>query len=221
MNEVRTKVQMTVPGLDVETAQLREDLIGDLTAVPQPIEVKIYGDDPAGLNQIAPKVADAIKAVPGIAEIQNGVVIAGDALDIHVDPLRAGLEGLTPDAVTSQVNAYLTGTVATQVRNIDRSIDVRVTIPPTLRSTPNDIRELSIEAPDMHRVALGRVAEVSLLTGQPQITRDNLKPMVAVTARIVGRDLGSTAAEVQSLLDKSGLFTQGTYFELGGLYAQQ
>ncbi len=45
--------------------------------------------------------------------------------------------------------------------------------------------------------------------------------MVAVTARIEGRDLGGTAAEVKALLDKSGLFTQGTYFELGGLYAQQ
>ena len=65
------------------------------------------------------------------------------------------------------------------------------------------------------------MAQVSLLTGQPEITRDNLKPMVAVTARIEGRDLGSTAAEVKALLDKSGLFTQGTYFQLGGLYAQQ
>ncbi len=68
---------------------------------------------------------------------------------------------------------------------------------------------------------LSRVAEITLLTGLPEINRDNLKPMVAVTARIVGRDLGSTAADVQALLDKSGLFPQGTYFQLGGLYHQQ
>ncbi len=221
MNEIRTKSQMVVPGLDIETAQLMEDLIGDLTAVPQPIEVQIYGDDPNVLFALAPKVADAIQAVPGITEIENGVIIAGDALDIHVDPLKAGAEDLTPDAVTSQINAYLTGSVATQLRNVDRSIDVRVTIPQNLRSTPNDIRALRIEAPDGHFVALSRVADVSLLTGLPEITRDNLKPMVAVTARIVGRDLGTTAADVKALLDKSGLFTQGTYYQLGGLYAQQ
>jgi CzcA family heavy metal efflux pump len=221
MTDVREQAQKTIPALDVETAQLMEDLIGDLTAVPQPIEVKIYGDDPAVLFQIAPKVADAIMAVPGVTEIRNGVVIAGDAFDIRVDPLKAGLEGLTPDLVTQQVNAFLSGTVATQVRNIDRTIDVRVWVPPTQRATPNDIRELRLDAPDGHKVPLRRVAEVTLLTGQPEITRDNLKPMVAVTARIEGRDLGSTAAEVKALLDKSGLFTQGTYFELGGLYAQQ
>jgi CzcA family heavy metal efflux pump len=221
MNEIRTKSQMTVPGLDIETAQLMEDLIGDLTAVPQPIEVKIYGDDPAMLIDLAPKVASAIQAVPGVTEIENGVIISGDAFDIHVDPLKAGVEGLTPDLVTSQINTYLTGTVATQLRNVDRSVDVRVMIPENLRSTPNAIRALRIEAPDGHFVALSRVADITLLTGLPEITRDNLKPMVAVTARIVGRDLGSTAADVKALLDKSGLFTQGTYFELGGLYAQQ
>ncbi len=106
-----------------------EDLIGDLTAVPQPIEVQIFGDDYNQLMQIAPKVANAIQAVPGVTEIGNGVVIAGDAFDIHVDPVRAGAEGLTADTVTSQVNTYLSGTVATQVHNVDRSIDVRVTIP--------------------------------------------------------------------------------------------
>ncbi|HEX5279132.1 MAG TPA: efflux RND transporter permease subunit [Micropepsaceae bacterium] len=221
MNDVRTRAQMAVPGLDIETAQLMEDLIGDLTAVPQPIEVQIFGDDPNVLLQVAPKVANAIQAVPGVTEIENGVVIAGDAFDIHVDAVRAGAEGLTPDAVTSQVNTYLTGTVATQLREVDRSIDVRVTIPENLRHTPADIRALRIEAPDGHYVPLSRVADVTLLTGLPEITRDNLKPMVAVTARIVGRDLGTTAADVKALLDKSDLFPAGTYYQLGGLYAQQ
>jgi CzcA family heavy metal efflux pump len=221
MNEIRTKSQMAVPGLDIETAQLMEDLIGDLTAVPQPIEVQIYGDDPNALIKLAPQVASAIQAVPGVTEIENGVIIAGDALDIHVDPLKAAAEDLTPDAVTTQINTYLTGTTATQLRNADRSVDVRVTIPQNLRSTPNDIRALRIEAPDGHFVALSRVADISMLTGLPEITRDNLKPMVAVTGRIVGRDLGTTAADVKALLDKSGLFTGGTYYQLGGLYAQQ
>ena len=45
MNEVRKKVEGQVPGLEIELAQLMEDLIGDLTAVPQPIEIKLYSDD--------------------------------------------------------------------------------------------------------------------------------------------------------------------------------
>jgi CzcA family heavy metal efflux pump len=221
MAAVRARVQKEVPGLNVETAQLMEDLIGDLTAVPQPIEIKIFGDDPAALNAIAPKVATAIVAVSGVTEIRNDVIIAGDALDIRVDPLKAGLEGLDPDQVTQQVKAYLSGTVATQLQNVDRSIDVRVWLPVANRATPNDIRDLRLAAPDGHTVPLGRVAQLTLVTGQPQIMRDNLKPMAVVTARIEGRDLGSTVADVKALLNKSDLFSQGTYYELGGLYAQQ
>jgi CzcA family heavy metal efflux pump len=221
MTEVRERVHQTVPGLNVETAQLMEDLIGDLTAVPQPIEVKIFGDDLEILDSVAPKVAAAIAKVPGVTEIRNGVVVAGDALDLRVDPVKAGIEGLDPSQVTQQLRAFLSGNVVTQIISIDRSIDVRIWLPPSYRATLNDLRELRLTSPDGHKVALGRIAEFRLLTGQPQINRDNLKPMVAVTARIEGRDLGGTAKDIKALLDKSQLFPRGTYYELGGLYAQQ
>jgi len=105
MTEVREKAQKTIPGLDVETAQLMEDLIGDLTAVAAADRDQDLRRRPAVLNEIAPKVANAIMAVPGVTEIRDGVVIAGDAYDIRVDPLKAGLEGLNPDLITQQVNA--------------------------------------------------------------------------------------------------------------------
>ena len=221
MGEIRSRVEREIPGLEFETMQLMEDLIGDLTAVPQPIEIKVFGDDPEQLNDIAQKVAQDIAEVSGVTEIKSGVVLAGDALDIRVDPVRAGIEGLDPAQVTQQAADFLSGTVATQVQSAERSIDVRVWLPEPLRSTLNDVRELRLSGPGGNRVALGRVADIRLLTGQPQITRDNLKPMVAVTARIENRDLGSTVAEVKSLLDRSARFPQGTYYELGGLYAQQ
>ena len=63
MAEIRQKVQATIPGLDIETAQLMEDLIGDLTAVPQPIEIKLYGSDEAALRNAAALIA------PGIGQI--------------------------------------------------------------------------------------------------------------------------------------------------------
>lgn len=219
--EVRRKVADQVPGLDIDTAQLMEDMIGDLTSVPQPIEIKIFGDDEGQLRQIAPQVAKAIASVKGVTEIRDGVVIAGDALNIKVDRIKAGLEGLDPDQVNQQVAAYLSGTVATKIQRGDRTIDLRVWVPESQRSTPEDIRQLRIIAPDGHKVALGRIASINLVTGQPQITRDNLKPMVAVTARIEGRDLGSTVADVKALLDQSNLFPPGSYYQLGGLYEQQ
>ena len=66
-----------MPGVEIETAQLMEDLIGDLTAVPQPIEVKLFGDDPAALEGAAKRVGDAIGKVDGVVEVVDGLRVAG------------------------------------------------------------------------------------------------------------------------------------------------
>ena len=71
MDDLRTQVEHNVPGLAIETAQLMEDLIGDLTSVPQPIEIKIFSDDEATLQKLAPQVANAISSVPGRCRSQK------------------------------------------------------------------------------------------------------------------------------------------------------
>ncbi|MDR5726760.1 MAG: efflux RND transporter permease subunit [Terriglobia bacterium] len=221
MAAVQKKVQEKVPGLDIETAQLMEDLIGDLTAVPQPIEIKLFGDDETKLRALAPKVAQLISKISGVTEIRDGVVFAGDGLSIDVDPVRAGVEGLNTTDVADQMKTYLTGTVATEVQQGERVIGVRVWPSAASQLTIPDLKNVLIAAPDGHKISLSRIASVRILTGQPEITRENLKTMVAVTGRIEGRDLGSTIADVKQALDRSGLLTGSTYYELGGLYKQQ
>jgi CzcA family heavy metal efflux pump len=221
MADLRQKISKQVPGIDIEMAQLMEDMIGDLTAVPQPIEIKIFGDDPALLQKTARHIAGALGNIKGVVDIFDGVVVAGDALDIHIDQTKTALEGLDPATVTAQLNAYLTGVIATTVQTDIKSIGVRAWIPARYRATPDQMKKLLIDAPDGHKVPLGRIASISLLTGQPEIQRDNLKTMVAVTARIEGRDLGSTIQDVKTMLAKPGMVPQGTYTTLGGLYAQQ
>ena len=218
---VRAKVARAVPGLQIETAQLMEDLIGDLTAVPQPIEIKLYNDNEQTLMAVAPRVADAIGKVSGVVEVKDGIVPAGDALQIEVDRTRAALEGLDPDAVTTLLENAIGGNVTTQILRVPKQIGVRVWLPDSTRATERDIRRLTLHAPGGKLVPLSRVATITTLTGQPEIDRDNLKRMAAVTARISGRDLGSTVAEVKTALDKPGLLPPGMTYELGGLYKQQ
>jgi Cu/Ag efflux pump CusA len=80
MAEVRAKIMQDVPGLSVEMAQLMEDLIGDLTSVPQPIEVKLFTDDPKTLLDTARRVAAGIAKIPGVVDVRNGINPAGDSL---------------------------------------------------------------------------------------------------------------------------------------------
>src|SRR5258708_7838693 len=222
MDDVRKEVEKKVPGLEIEMAQLMEDEIGDLTAVPQPIEIKLYSDDAKLLETAAPAVAAAIGKIPGVVDVKDGIVLAGDALTINVDRAKAALEGMDPDAVTTARNAPLTGAnTTTSVESGPKLIGIRAWIPEKNRRTAENVAQLRIRAPDGHFFPLSRVAEIAPVIGQPQIVRDDLKRMIPVTGRISGRDLGSTIRDVQAALDRPGLLPRGTYYALGGTYAEQ
>lgn len=222
MNEVADKVQSSVPGVEIETAQLMEDLIGDLTAAPEPIEVKLFSDNAALLLKTAPAVQDAIGKVRGITEARSGVVLAGDGLDIHVDPARAELEGVSADEVARQIEDQLTGAVATQVQSGVNLVNVRVWTPPAVRARIDEVGALMLKSPDDgHLFPLSRIADIRLVTGQAEINHENLRRMDAVTARVAGRDVGSTAKAVARIVGRPGFLPAGVTFEMGGLYAEQ
>ena len=221
MDDVRSRVEHLVPGLEIEMFQLMEDLIGDLTAVPQPIEIKVYSDDGNLLQTVGPRVAQAIGKIPGVVDVKDGIVLAGDALTITVDRVKASFEGMDPATITQSLEEFLSGTVTTQVQRSPKMIGVRVWIPQENRTTEKDLENLRLRAPNGHLFPLKRVATISAVTGQPQIMRDDLKRMVAVTGRITGRDLGSAMRDVKAQLNKPGLLPKGVYFNLGGTYAEQ
>src|SRR6266478_5037153 len=221
MNDVREEIEKHIPGLQVETLQLMEDLIGDLTAVPQPVEIKLYSDDEQLLRTLPPRVAETISKVRGVVEVKNGIVPAGDALNIQVDRVKVALEGMDPEAVTKALNDFLTGNVTTHIQQGPKLIGVRVWIPRDARETMRNIGDLLLRAPDGHLFPLKRVAALTPLSGQPEIMRDDLKRMVAVTARISGRDLGSTVKEVKSKLASSRVIPSNVLYTFGGLYEQQ
>jgi CzcA family heavy metal efflux pump len=221
MEQIRGEVEQHVPGLDIELSQLMEDLIGDLVAVPQPIEIQLYGDDPAQLSATAGKVAAAVGRIGGVVGVRNGINPAGDALTVRVDPARAALEGLDPASVTDQVAAAIDGTVAAQLPTDGKVVGVRVRLPTATHQRLEQVATLPIRAGDGHLLPLSRVATLHQVQGQPQITRDNLKRMVAVTGRISGRSLGATIADVKRVLARPGLLPKGMYYQLGGLYQQQ
>jgi CzcA family heavy metal efflux pump len=221
MADLRTKIEQNVPGLSVEMAQLMEDLIGDLTAVPQPVEIKIYSDNIQQLPILARNVAERIAKINGIVGVKNGINPAGDALQIHIDRVKAAMEGMDPDAITKEVNNYLTGNVTTQINSTIKMIGVRVWVSKSVRSNIPDIGQLQLRASDGHLFPLKRVATFETVTGEPEISRENLKQMIAVTARIEGRDLGSTISDVKKIMSQAGLSSKGAYYELGGLYQQQ
>jgi len=221
MAHIRKRVNNRVPGLDIDLAQPIADEIGDLTAVPQPIDIRLFGDKPKQLRTLARKVAGHIQKIPGVVGVHNGVVIAGDSIRIHVNRVKAATEGLSPQAVTQQLKAYTGGVVATRVRKGVRYIGVRVRGPQKLHTRISQLRNLKLHTPGGNRVRLSKIASVKTISGQPELTRYDLKSDVAVTARISGRSLGKTIADVKKVLNQPGMIPKSNYYKLGGLYKQQ
>jgi len=220
MAEIRQKVQAQVPGLEIETAQLMEDLIGDLTAVPQPIEVKLFGDNPDELKASAQKVVGALENIQGVVEVASGLRVAGDAIIIKVDRGAAALAGVDPDIVSKQIETQTGGTIATQLLAGEQVIDVRVTLPQELRRRADAIGAMTVRATDGRSVALHQIASISIASGQPQITREDLAPFIPVTARLEGKDLGTGMKDVQAAVRQLKL-PPSVRVDYGGLYQQQ
>src|SRR3546814_11939851 len=95
MTDILDQIAQNVPALEVETAQLMEDLIGDLTAVPQPIEVKLFSADETALEDAAMQVGQALSQIQGVVEVVDGLRVAGSSV-ARSDERRVGKECVSP-----------------------------------------------------------------------------------------------------------------------------
>ncbi len=221
MARIAAAIGADVPGVDTDLHQLIGDEIGDLTGVPQPIEVKLAAADPAGLAPAAARVAAALAGIAGVDSVVDGITPAGDSYDIHIDPARAAILGLDPAAVGAALATALNGAVATTIQAANQQIGVRVQLNAAARRTTDDLAAVPIATPGGALVPLGSLASFSVTAGEPEITRENLQQIVAVTGRITGRGIGAVIADVKTALARPGVLGAGVTYSLGGLYRQQ
>jgi len=225
MDDIVNKITNQVPGIALDPKQLMTDMLGDMVGRPQPVVIELNAANPDILGGLAPQVADAIAKVPGVvpASVDSGVVPAGDALEIHVDPGAAASEGMTPDDVQTQIYHYLYGAVVTKYLSEVQDVGVRLWLdPPSEKIYRDELGQMLVRSPNGHVFPLQKVARIDFVAGQPQITRDNLAQIVPITAEIGGgHDLGSTISAVQSALQKPGLLPRGVGYTIGGQYKQQ
>ncbi len=222
ISELREKVYAAEPGkVYVDFGQIMQDLIGDMTGSPMPIDIKIFSPDTGILDSIANKITAVISRIKGVVDVFNGITISGPAINVRVDPLKAGLVGVTPQYVSDYVTTALWGTVATDVREGEKVINIRVMMPSSDTDTVKKLESMQIVTPGGLVVPLKSIAAVEIAGGQAEIDRENLRQMLAVTGRISGRDLGSVMRDVKAELAKKLTLPPGTSISYGGVYKNQ
>jgi CzcA family heavy metal efflux pump len=221
--QARSEIAQQEPALDVEFIQQLQDMIGDLTSAPEPIQIKLFSPDAALLQQWAPKVADAIQKIPGVVDLLNGIdnTISGPAVMFQVDPAVSARAGFTPQEVATDAAAVLEGEPSpTPVVVNDRAYTIRVRFPAGDRASLEDMKNTLLVSSSGKTATLGSLAALTELPGQTEIRRENLQRDVAITARLEGRDLGSGMAAVQKTV--AGLHLPSSIrVEYGGTYQEQ
>lgn len=220
IDDVRRQIEGSLPAAHVEFVELLQDIIDDLAGSPRPVEIKLFGNDLQVLQRTAAELGERIEKIPGIVELYNGVSTGSPELIARIDAARAGRAGLTVQGISNQLNSALVGRRVTQLREGDRLTGVRVRLPDETRFDFAKINNVPITTPGGVTQPLSAFADIEREAGQSELVRQDQRQMVALTAGLSGRGLGSVSADVQALLKRTRL-PPGVTFELGGQYESQ
>jgi CzcA family heavy metal efflux pump len=219
MADNRDRFEKETPGMTIEFVQILQDMLGDLEGAPEPVEIKLFGDDLPTLEGLAQRIAGKMKSVPGLVDLvapRRG----NPELEVRIDPTRAAKAGFTTQEVATQLADGLLGDVATSVRRADRLIDLRVRYPDAYRFNVDWVRDYPLVAKEGAVVPLSATAEVVPVQGTGELYREDLKQMLPITGRLENRDMGSVIADVKKLLRAERLPVGYTY-QIGGQYESQ
>ena len=218
ITDLRTQITKSIAGVDIEFVQILQDMLGDLEGSPEPIEVKVFGNNTDELNRIADELGPKLEQVKGVVDFK-GPRRGNPELVIKVDPTLAAHVGLTVAQVSDQLQAGLLGESTTDFRLSDRLIPIRVRYADSFRGKESDIRQFPIVA-NKQIIPLQSLAAVSKVRGQNELLRENQRLMITLTARLQDRDLGSVIADVKKVL-ADYRFPVGYTYQIGGQYESQ
>jgi heavy metal efflux system protein len=211
-----------VPGLDPAMSQpIRDNVLESISQIDGQIVVKVFGDDPAELRA---KAAEILKVISGIRGVSRAFVDRGGQvpqLQIEVDRGRAGRYGLNVADVEDVIDTALGGKVATQIWEGERRFGVAVRLQERDRADINGIKNILVDTPAGPRVPLAEVANLSVQSGNMNISREAGTRLAAIAVFIRGRDMGGIVEEARTKVARDVKFSPGYYVTFGGEFENQ
>ena len=221
IDDIRVRVEASQPALAIEFGQVIGDILGDLMASVEPIEIKIFGTEQNVLNELAKKVASEIEKVEGVADVFDGILIAGPTIEIVPDARKLAQFTLSPASFQSQLQIFTEGNIVGSILEKEQLTDLRMIYPNSTLTSVEKLKNQFIFLPDGQLRPISAFASFVIRDGVAEINRDNLKSVSIVTARMNNRDLGSVMKDIQTQLSSSIFLPPGYNIEYGGAYAEQ
>jgi heavy metal efflux system protein len=238
IRQLESELQL-VPGNNYEFIQPIQMRFNELIAgVRSDVAVKVFGDDMEVLGEVGNQVERVLSSVPGASDVKVEQTTGLPLLTIHLNrPVLARL-GLNTADVQDVVEIAIGGKPAGQVFDGDRRFDILVRLPEDIRSDIDRLRRLPIPLPSARHepegaliqpvaldsspgyVPLEAVAELEIAPGPNQISRENGKRRVVVTANVRGRDIGSFVEEAERTIQSNVAIPSGYWTNWGGQFEQ-
>jgi CzcA family heavy metal efflux pump len=221
IDDIRKKIEETQPALQIDFGQVIGDMLGDLMASVQPIEIKIFGSDHKKLNELARQVAGEVEKIEGVEDVFDGVIIAGPSIEVIPDQQKLALYKISPSSFQFQLQTIVEGNIIGSIPEKEQLTSIRMIYPYSTKNSLENIKNQFIFFPDGKLKPLTSLSSISLKEGVAEINRDNLKSVSIVTARLSNKDLGTAMREIQSTIDSHIFLPPGYNIEYGGEYADQ
>ena len=212
-----------LPGNAYEFTQPIQMRFNELLAgVRGDIAVKIFGDEFEPMLRAANNVAANLRGVRGAVDVKVEQVVGLPVLEIKVDKSAIARRGLSVSAVHDVIGAAVGGQEAGVIFEGDRSFEIIVRLPESVRADLESLSNLPVALPKLtpnspvQSVALNRVAKFSFAEGPNQISRENGKRRIVVSANVRGRDLGSVVDEAQQRVARNVKLPPGYWIGWGG-----
>jgi cobalt-zinc-cadmium resistance protein CzcA len=211
-----------IPGIDASFSQMIEDNVNEaVSGVKGELAVKISGEDPTTLQNLADAAAAALQQVPGATDVSAERLAGQPQIQIRVDRDAVARYGFSVSDVEQVIETALGGSVATEVLEGERSFDLVVKMAPGAVSDEESLRRLPILGPAGEKLALGSVAEVAIRPGFARIYREENARRVAVKLSVRGRDLGSVVHDGEARLRQAVQLPPGYTLAWSGSFENQ
>ncbi|PSS57073.1 CusA/CzcA family heavy metal efflux RND transporter [Pseudomonas sp. BBP2017] len=217
-----------VPGSNYELSQPIQLRFNELiSGVRSDVAVKVFGDDMDQLNRTAAQIAATLQAVPGASEVKVEQTSGLPVLTIDVDRDKAARYGLNVGDVQDTIAVAVGGRQAGTLYQGDRRFDMVVRLSDNLRTDIDGLSQLLIPVPagtagngQIGFITLADVASLQLVQGPNQISREDGKRLVVVSANVRGRDIGSFVEEAGERIDSQVSIPAGYWIRWGGQFEQ-
>ncbi|MED5442314.1 MAG: CusA/CzcA family heavy metal efflux RND transporter [Pseudomonadota bacterium] len=210
-----------LPGNNYEFTQPIQMRFNELiSGVRADLGVKVFGDDLSQLLTAANEVAALLNSVDGSADVRVEQVTGLPVLTLHPNHQKLAAYGLTVDDIQSLLSTAVGGQQAGLIYRGDQRIPLVVRFPESLRQNADLIKALPVPLADGGFVPVSEVADVVLAPAPAQISRENGKRRIVVSANVRGRDLGSFVEEIRQKAASEVSLPSGYWLEYGGTFEQ-